>query len=113
MVIGMDQPRIVLTNPSDGVANNGYDNLNGDLIVYTNDELSASNGRTYRVLGLLGGGAFGQVFEVSCVVNTETQEEQHFAMKISKGIPCYIEQASREAHVLQYVCIILFTFNTQ
>jgi hypothetical protein len=59
--------KVVLTNPSEGLKNEGYDNENYDLIISTGDKIISqqsfgnSKDRVYIVEELLGKGSYGQV----------------------------------------------------
>ena len=54
-------PQRVLTNPSEGFANNGADNEEANLICRVHDQITCSH-TCYTILDLLGTGTFGQVF---------------------------------------------------
>jgi dual specificity protein kinase YAK1 len=60
--------KVVLTNPSEGLKNEGYDNENYDLIVSVGDKIISQQSfgvlktRIYIVEGLLGKGSYGQVY---------------------------------------------------
>ncbi|RCI13926.1 hypothetical protein L249_7931 [Ophiocordyceps polyrhachis-furcata BCC 54312] len=109
-------PRRVLTKPSKGVKNDGYDNEDSDYILYVNDILgseeaghkcddqleaqqnSRANGRSrnrYLILDVLGQGTFGQV--VKCQ-NLKTQEV--VAVKVIKNRTAYFNQSMMEVSVL-------------
>ncbi|KAK6518519.1 dual-specificity tyrosine-(Y)-phosphorylation regulated kinase [Arthrobotrys conoides] len=111
-------PRRVLTKPSKGVKNDGYDNEDSDYILYVNDILGSeeaghkyaslylheSSGidRQYRnrylILDVLGQGTFGQV--VKCQ-NLRTQEV--VAVKVVKNRTAYFNQSMMEVSVLDLV----------
>ncbi|RPB23524.1 kinase-like protein [Terfezia boudieri ATCC MYA-4762] len=91
-------PRRVLTKPSKGVKNDGYDNEDSDYILYVNDILgSEENGHKnrYLILDVLGQGTFGQV--VKCQ-NLKTQEV--VAVKVVKNRTAYFNQSMMEVSVL-------------
>ncbi|KAI6251123.1 Dual specificity protein kinase [Erysiphe necator] len=91
-------PRRVLTKPSKGVKNDGYDNEDSDYILYVNDILgSAETGHKnrYLILDVLGQGTFGQV--VKCQ-NLKTQEV--VAVKVVKNRTAYFNQSMMEVSVL-------------
>ena len=91
-------PRRVLTKPSKGVRNDGYDNEDGDYILYVSDTLGTEERHRYRVIDMLGAGTFGQV--VKCC-NLRTNE--HVAVKIVKNKPAYYNQSLMEVAILELV----------
>jgi len=111
---GEPSPRgICLTHPSEGVSNeNLCDNIEGNLIVYENDNISVpkkqvcvltsdkipTRARTsdFRVQSLLGQGTFAQVFR--CL---HIQTGQLVAVKIVKNQPAYTRQAAVEIDVIR------------
>ncbi|KAJ9649587.1 dual specificity protein kinase yak1 [Coniosporium tulheliwenetii] len=91
-------PRRVLTKPSKGVKNDGYDNEDSDYILYVNDILGseeAGHKNRYLILDVLGQGTFGQV--VKCQ-NLRTQEV--VAVKVIKNRTAYFNQSMMEVSVL-------------
>ncbi|KAN0069982.1 Protein kinase-like domain containing protein [Elaphomyces granulatus] len=91
-------PRRVLTKPSKGVKNDGYDNEESDYILYVNDILGSEEGghkNRYLILDVLGQGTFGQV--VKCQ-NLKTQEV--VAVKVVKNKTAYFNQSMMEVSVL-------------
>ncbi|MCJ1345084.1 dual specificity protein kinase yak1 [Peltigera leucophlebia] len=91
-------PRRVLTKPSKGIKNDGYDNEDSDYILYVNDILgNEDNGHKnrYLILDVLGQGTFGQV--VKCQ-NLKTQEV--VAVKVVKNRTAYFNQSMMEVSVL-------------
>ncbi|KAL2271908.1 hypothetical protein VTJ83DRAFT_1279 [Remersonia thermophila] len=91
-------PRRVLTKPSKGVKNDGYDNEDSDYILYVNDILGseeAGHKNRYLILDVLGQGTFGQV--VKCQ-NMKTQEV--VAVKVIKNRTAYFNQSMMEVSVL-------------
>ncbi|KAL2159595.1 hypothetical protein VTH06DRAFT_2164 [Thermothelomyces fergusii] len=91
-------PRRVLTKPSKGVKNDGYDNEESDYILYVNDILGseeAGHKNRYLILDVLGQGTFGQV--VKCQ-NMRTQEV--VAVKVIKNRTAYFNQSMMEVSVL-------------
>jgi len=52
-------PKRDLTYPSDGVLNNGYDNIDSDYILRVSDLIITPEGKEYEILDLLGKGTFG------------------------------------------------------
>lgn len=89
-------PKRVLTKPSEGKYNNGYDNVNSDYILYVNDVLGTEQNRKYLVLDILGQGTFGQV--VKCQ-NLQTKEI--IAVKVVKSRSEYLNQSISEAKILE------------
>ncbi|KAJ5920574.1 hypothetical protein N7516_011432 [Penicillium verrucosum] len=91
-------PRRVLTKPSKGVKNDGYDNDDSDYILYVNDILGseeAGHKNRYLILDVLGQGTFGQV--VKCQ-NLKTGEV--VAVKVIKNKTAYFNQSMMEVSVL-------------
>ncbi|KAG8631908.1 hypothetical protein KVT40_001048 [Elsinoe batatas] len=91
-------PRRVLTKPSKGVKNDGYDNEDSDYILYVNDILGSeetNHKNRYLILDVLGQGTFGQV--VKCQ-NLRTQEV--VAVKVVKNRTAYFNQSMMEVSVL-------------
>ncbi|CAB4435663.1 unnamed protein product [Rhizophagus irregularis] len=73
-------PRRVLTKPSKGVKNDGFDNEDCDYILYVNDILGSEEGQKYLILDILGQGTFGQsMMEVTILELLN----QHGIIKIS------------------------------
>ncbi|KAK2740208.1 dual specificity protein kinase yak1 [Myotisia sp. PD_48] len=94
-------PRRVLTKPSKGVKNDGYDNEDSDYILYVNDILGseeANHKNRYLILDVLGQGTFGQV--VKCQ-NLKTQEV--VAVKVIKNKTAYFNQSMMEVSVLDLI----------
>lgn len=91
-------PKRVLTKPSEGKFNNGFDNINSDYILYVNDVLGIEQNRKYLVLDMLGQGTFGQV--VKCQ-NLETKEI--LAVKVIKSRSEYLNQSITEAKILELI----------
>ena len=106
-----------LTNPSEPISNDGADNVEGNLIVHTNDLFKVPNRKvhyhsiesdsflnnndplgvtTFQVVGLLGQGTFAQVFQCK---NLETGKM--CAVKIVKNKPAYTRQATIEIEVFK------------
>ena len=91
-------PRRVLTKPSKGVKNDGFDNDDSDYILYVNDILGSDetgHKNRYLILDVLGQGTFGQV--VKCQ-NLKTQEV--VAVKVVKNRTAYFNQSMMEVSVL-------------
>ncbi|KAI9709773.1 MAG: dual specificity protein kinase yak1 [Bogoriella megaspora] len=91
-------PRRVLTKPSKGTKNDGYDNDDSDYILYVNDILGSDetgHKNRYLILDVLGQGTFGQV--VKCQ-NLKTQEV--VAVKVVKNRTAYFNQSMMEVSVL-------------
>ncbi|KAH8683126.1 kinase-like domain-containing protein [Tricladium varicosporioides] len=91
-------PRRVLTKPSKGLKNDGFDNEDSDYILYVNDILGSEetgHKNRYLILDVLGQGTFGQV--VKCQ-NLKTQEV--VAVKVVKNRTAYFNQSMMEVSVL-------------
>ncbi|KAJ1668313.1 dual specificity protein kinase yak1 [Coemansia sp. RSA 1646] len=89
------RPRRVLTHPSEGVKNDGFDNENSDYILYVNDIIGDKDGHQFLILEMLGSGTFGQV--VKCQ-NTRTGEM--VAVKVIKNKSAYYNQSMMEVQML-------------
>lgn len=100
-----------LTKPSEGVSNDGLDNLDGNLIVHENDTISIGRKQIhlltrdktrnakpadFRIQSLLGQGTFAQVFQ--CL---HLQTGNMVAVKVVKNLPAYTRQAAMEIDVLR------------
>ncbi|KAL5063330.1 hypothetical protein RYX36_025067 [Vicia faba] len=89
-------PKRFLTSPSTGVLNDGYDNLNSDLILTVNLVLiHVEKSRRYTVKDLLGHGTFGQVAKCG-----DSDTNSFVAVKIIKNQPAYYQQALVEVTIL-------------
>ncbi|KAG5400103.1 hypothetical protein IGI04_014710 [Brassica rapa subsp. trilocularis] len=89
-------PKRYLTTPSVGVLNDGFDNVNSDLILAVNDDFCSSDSRhRYIVKDLLGHGTFGQV--AKCWV---PETNSFVAVKVIKNKPAYYQQALVEVSIL-------------
>ena len=84
-----------LTEPSEGVNNNGKDNEEFNLIVYQNEEIKSPK-TVYKVTKLLGQGISGQVFEAF-----SESDGEGYALKIIRNRPAYLKQAKIELQLLQ------------
>ncbi|CAH6723848.1 dual specificity protein kinase Yak1p [[Candida] jaroonii] len=91
-------PKRVLTKPSEPKCNNGFDNEDGDYILYVNDILGTEEGRKYIVLDLLGSGTFGQVVKCQNLSNQSV-----VAVKVIKSRPAYMNQSLTEVRLLEYL----------
>lgn len=91
-------PRRVLTTPSEGKCNNGYDNVNSDYILYVNDVLGLEQNRKYLVLDILGQGTFGQVVKCQNLITKEI-----LAVKVIKSKTEYLNQSITEAKILELI----------
>lgn len=89
-------PKRYLTNPSNGVKNDGLDNTNSDLILAVNAVLvNSDSNRRYIVKDILGQGTFGQV--AKCWV---PETSSYVAVKIIKNELAYSRQAASEIYIL-------------
>jgi serine/threonine protein kinase len=86
-------PQRILTNPSEGVLNNGRDNEDSNLICKVHDTFK-HNDCTFTILDLLGTGTFGQVFRCH---RSDTKEV--VAVKVVKNKPAYHTQGMLEIKV--------------
>jgi dual specificity protein kinase YAK1 len=86
-------PQRILTHPSEGVQNNGFDNCEANLICKVHDSLIC-NDDVYTILDLLGTGTFGQVFR--CQKNGTTEV---FAVKVIKNKQAYHAQGLLEIKI--------------
>lgn len=91
-------PKRVLTKPSEGKQNGGFDNINSDYILFVNDILGTEQNRKFLVLDILGQGTFGQV--VKCQ-NCLTKEI--VAVKVIKSRSEYINQSVTEVKNLKII----------
>ena len=99
------QSKKPLTDPSIPVTPGSFDNALSDLIVYEGDEIIDPNTQIkYRATKFLGKGQFGQVLSVVDITSQSTSP-QVYAMKISKSIYQYRQQALYEIQVNNRVCI--------
>lgn len=89
-------PKRVLTKPSEGKCNNGFDNVNSDYILYVNDVLGVEQNRKYLVLDILGQGTFGQVVKCQNLLTKEI-----LAVKVVKSRTEYLTQSITEAKILE------------
>ncbi|KAL4353115.1 hypothetical protein GQ457_06G015800 [Hibiscus cannabinus] len=89
-------PKRFLTSPSVGILNDGYDNVNSDLILSVNFVLiNLETKKRYIVKDVLGHGTFGQV--AKCWV---PETRTFVAVKIIKNQPAYYQQALVEVSIL-------------
>ena len=78
--INQEEEKVILTDPSEGVNNNGKDNKDDDLIVCKEDEIKNEDKKTsYIIKSLLGTGVSGQAFKALC-----TNDNNYYALKIIK-----------------------------
>lgn len=88
-------PKRVLTKPSEGKYNAGYDNINSDYILYVNDVLGTEQNRKYLVLDILGQGTFGQVVKCQNIITKNI-----VAVKVVKSREEHLTQSITEARIL-------------
>ena len=91
-----------LIEPSTPAENGGLDNVNYNLIVYENTQIIDPADHIYTVIGTLGSGQFGHVYEVTGNDPT-TGLPVHLALKISKSTEESRMQFQYEAQALSYV----------
>ncbi|KAA6401103.1 MAG: putative Serine/threonine-protein kinase ppk15 [Streblomastix strix] len=93
---------LVLTQPSEGVSNDGYDNINDDFILHVGDIIMPYPAPRnticigYQVETLLGQGSFGQV--VRCI---NLQTRMLVAVKVVKNQAAFTQQAQYESRILR------------
>lgn len=96
------QQKQILTRPSLGVRNDGYDNEHSDLILIIGDPLihyqSSGSTRHYVISDMLGQGTFGQVASCWC-----EELGREVAIKVIKNLPAYYHQARVEIGLLQFL----------
>lgn len=86
-------PQRVLTNPAEGVSNNGADNEEANLICRVHDQIIFSH-TCYTILDLLGTGTFGQVFRCQ-----KDGTKEVVAIKIIKNKAAYHSQGLLEIKI--------------
>ena len=86
-------PQRILTNPSEGLLNNGLDNADGNLICRVHDKL-VNGPKNYTILDLVGTGTFGQVFRCK-----REDTKQLVAVKVIKNKPAYYNQGMLEIKI--------------
>lgn len=86
-------PQRLLSNPGESASNNGYDNVEGNLICRVHDKLKSGE-KTFTILDLLGTGTFGQVFRCK---RDDTKEL--VAVKVIKNKPAYHTQGMLEIKI--------------
>lgn len=91
-------PKRVLTKPSEGKYNNGFDNVNSDYILYVNDVLGVEQNRKYLVLDILGQGTFGQVVKCQNLMTKDI-----IAVKVIKSKSEYLNQSLTEVKILELI----------
>lgn len=75
------------------------DDPNGDIIIEPGIILCDPQDNRYQIISLLGEGEFGKVYQANLISST-TEPHPSFAIKISKSIPQYRQQAELEASIL-------------
>jgi dual specificity protein kinase YAK1 len=108
------------TEPSETNLDKTCDNIENELIVYTNDLITDRAGTRYRVDSLLGKGVFGQVFSVTRLTSAEPTV---FALKVTKSTSAHRAQTALEIRImerlkavgtpeeLETICLILDHFD--
>ena len=86
-------PQRILTNPSEGLMNNGLDNSEANLVCRVHDKIVCRND-TYTILDLLGTGTFGQVFKCQ-----KDGTKEFVAIKIIKNKTAYHNQGLLEIKI--------------
>ena len=86
-------PQRILTNPSEGLMNNGMDNEEANLVCRVHDKIICRKD-TYTILDLLGTGTFGQVFKCQ-----KDGTKELVAIKIIKNKTAYHNQGLLEIKI--------------
>lgn len=86
-------PQRILTTPTEGVHNNGYDNEECNLICRVHDQLEYGHTK-YTILDLLGTGTFGQVFRCQ-----KDGTKEVVAVKVIKNKAAYHAQGLLEIKI--------------
>ena len=98
-MIKEEEGKVVLTEPSEGVNNNGKDNKYDDLIVYKEDELKNKKKNTsYIIKSLLGTGVSGQAFKAFC-----PNDNNYYALKIFKKYENLSKNCIFETKIMEYL----------
>ena len=88
-------PRRALTQPAEGVTNDGADNAEAELVTYAGDVLGpGGEGPAFEVLDKLGRGSFGQVFRCR-----SRKTGRLVAIKVVKNCRSYAAQAYVESQM--------------
>ncbi|CAD7968151.1 unnamed protein product, partial [Amoebophrya sp. A25] len=103
-------PKRVLTQLSQGVHNNGYDNSKHDYICRVRDNLYNPDGLCYSIMERLGHGTFGQVLKCEVTGNSGATPTRYAALKIIKNKPAYFHQALVEVRILKLLNVTGSTF---
>lgn len=74
----------------------------GELIVQLHDVIPDPNGAQYSIVGALGQGQFGRVYQV-VDITSQSPTPAVYAMKITKSHYKYRQQAQHEVHVLSHI----------
>jgi dual specificity protein kinase YAK1 len=91
-------PKRVLTKPSEGKSNDGFDNEEGDYILYVNDVLGVQENKKYLVLDILGHGTFAQVVKCQDLTTKEL-----VAVKVVKSKYAFTHQSLNEVALLEFI----------
>mmetsp|Transcript_105625 Transcript_105625/g.297129 ORF Transcript_105625/g.297129 Transcript_105625/m.297129 type:complete len:496 (-) Transcript_105625:37-1524(-) len=98
--LGSVPERVPLTEPTEGVHNDGRDNVDHDYICYVGDEIRIPDtGMAYKVLGRLGSGTFGQVLK--CKSTTEGRFVALKVVKRTEASPELRHEAEEEVRILR------------
>lgn len=88
-----------LITPSEPAGNDGYDNINNDLILHMNEQIPSPDDRIFIIKRKLGSGQFGHVYKIQ-----QMGTDKMFAMKISRSDINAQQNLKYEAEALEFVC---------
>jgi dual specificity protein kinase YAK1 len=91
-------PKRDLTQPSESVFNNGYDNVENDYILRVSDLIITPEGKEYEIMDLMGKGTFGQVVKCECKILKEV-----VAIKVIKNKKAFKNQGVVEIKILDII----------
>ena len=91
-----------LTLPPEPAENDGYDNINHELIIRLNQVFEDDFKNKFVVKRKVGNGEFGTVYKAARL----NSEDKIYSMKVSRSDHESQQSMSYEADVLQYVCIL-------
>ena len=95
-------PKRDLTYPSEGVLNNGFDNVDSDYILRVSDFIMTPEGKEYEIHDLMWKGTFGQVVKCECKLTKEM-----VAVKVIKNKKAFKNQGVVEIKILDIVRVFI------